>query len=57
MITPDKDFAQLVSATTFMFRPGTRGNPNEIWGINQVCEKFQINDQDEIALIPPVSGG
>ena len=30
MLTPDKDFAQLVTDKIFMFRPGSRGNPNEI---------------------------
>ncbi len=48
MITPDKDFAQLVSRTTFMFRPGTRGNPNEIWDTNKVCEKFEINEVNQV---------
>ena len=31
-----------------MFRPGTRGNPNEIWDVNKVCEKFDINNVDQV---------
>ncbi len=43
MMTPDKDFAQLVTGSTFMYRPGIRGNPNEIWDQSKVCEKFGID--------------
>ena len=32
MVTPDKDFAQLVTDTVFIYRPGNRGRPHEIWG-------------------------
>ena len=48
MITPDKDFAQLVTKQTFMYRPGTRGNPSEIWDIGRVCEKFNIQNTNQI---------
>ena len=48
MLTPDKDFAQLVTENILMFRPGTRGNPNEIWDVNKVCEKFDINNVDQV---------
>ena len=44
MVTPDKDFAQLVSANIFMYKPARMGNDIEIWGIPQVLEKFEIQD-------------
>jgi DNA polymerase-1 len=44
MMTPDKDFAQLVSDNIFMYRPGRGGNPAEKWGIPEVCAKFEIDD-------------
>ena len=44
MMTPDKDFAQLVSENIFMYRPGRSGKPREIWGVEEVCEKFEISD-------------
>ena len=44
MMTPDKDFAQLVSENIFMFRPGRGGNPAEKWGIPEVCARFEIDD-------------
>ena len=44
MMTPDKDFAQLVSENIFMFKPGRGGKPPEVWGVNEVREKFQVED-------------
>lgn len=44
MMTPDKDFGQLVTDKIFMFRPGRGQNPAEIWGVKEVCEKFEIDD-------------
>ena len=43
LMTPDKDFAQLIDEKTFMYRPGNRGGAAEIWDANKVCEKFGIN--------------
>ena len=48
MITPDKDFAQLVTKQTFMYRPGNRGNPSEIWDTNKVCEKFNLQNVNQM---------
>ena len=48
MMTPDKDFGQLVTEKTFMFKPGRGGNPAEIWGPKEVCEKFEINSVDQV---------
>lgn len=42
MMTPDKDFAQLVSDSIFMYKPKRMGNDVEVWGTDQVLEKFQI---------------
>lgn len=42
MMTPDKDFGQLVSENIFMYKPARMGNKAEIWGIKEVCEKFEI---------------
>ena len=42
MMTPDKDFAQLVSENIFMYRPGRGGKPAEIWGVHEVQEKFEV---------------
>lgn len=43
MVTPDKDFAQLVSDNIFMYRP-VFGGGYETWGIEEVKKKFEIDD-------------
>ena len=42
MMTPDKDFGQLVSDHIFIYKPGRSGNPSEILGPKEVCEKFEV---------------
>jgi len=44
MVTPDKDFAQLVSENIFMYRPARMGNGIEIWGIPEVQAKFEVQN-------------
>lgn len=44
MMTPDKDFGQLVSENIFMYKPARMGNKAEVWGIKEVCEKFEISN-------------
>ena len=43
MVTPDKDFAQLVSDNIFMYRP-VFGGGYETWGIPEVQKKFEVQD-------------
>lgn len=42
MVTPDKDFAQLVSENIFMYRP-MFGGGYETWGVDEVKKKFEVN--------------
>lgn len=44
MVTPDKDYAQLVSENIFMYRPARMGNGIEIWDVEKVKAKFEIED-------------
>ncbi|MEI6866133.1 DNA polymerase I [Flavicella sp.] len=44
MVTPDKDYAQLVSENIFMYRPARMGNGIEIWDVEKVKEKFGIEN-------------
>ena len=48
MMTSDKDFAQLVSENIFMYRPGNKWQPTEIWGIKEVLDKFKINRVEQV---------
>lgn len=43
MVTPDKDFAQLVSDNIFMYRP-MFGGGYETWGVEEVKAKFEVQD-------------
>ena len=44
MVTPDKDFAQLVSDNIFMYRPPRMGNGYEKWGVEEVKTKFGVEN-------------
>ena len=43
MVTPDKDFAQLVSKNIFMYKP-MFGGGYEVWGVDEVKNKFEVSD-------------
>ena len=44
MMTPDKDYAQLVSKNIFMYKPARGGEKPEIWGIPEVQQNFEIDE-------------
>ncbi len=44
MMTPDKDFGQLVSENIFMYKPAAYGKPAQTLGIPEVCEKFGVEN-------------
>ena len=48
MVTPDKDFAQLVSENIFMYKPARMGNDIEIWGVPEVLAKFEIERPEQV---------
>ena len=48
MVTPDKDFAQLVTDNVFMYKPARMGNGIEIWGVDKVKEKFEIEHPKQV---------
>ena len=48
MMTPDKDYAQLVTDKTFIYKPGRGGNPPEILGVKEVCEKFEVERPEQV---------
>ena len=43
-MTPDKDFAQLVSENIFIYKPARMGNDVEILGVKEVCEKWEVSE-------------
>ncbi len=48
MVTPDKDFAQLVSENIFMYRPKSFGGGYETWGIPEVQKKFEVERPEQV---------
>jgi DNA polymerase I len=48
MVTPDKDYAQLVTENIVMYRPARLGNGIEIWGIPEVLERFEIERTEQV---------
>nr|WP_320117789.1 DNA polymerase I [uncultured Marinifilum sp.] len=48
MMTPDKDYAQLVSDNIFMYKPKRSGKEVEVWGLPEVQENFGVETADQI---------
>ncbi len=48
MMTPDKDYAQLVSRNIFMYKPAYMGKGVEIWGVEEVKNKFGIERVEQV---------
>ena len=48
MMTPDKDFAQLVSPNILLYRPASKWKGTEIWGVQEVLQKFEIKEVKQV---------
>ncbi|MBX2816960.1 MAG: DNA polymerase I [Saprospiraceae bacterium] len=48
MVTPDKDFAQLVSKNIYLYKPSRQGNGVDILGVKEILEKWQIERVDQV---------
>ena len=48
MMTPDKDFGQLVSENIFIYKPAKGGEPAKVLGVKEVCEKFGIKRPEQV---------
>lgn len=48
MVTPDKDYGQLVSEHILLYKPGRAGNEVEIQGPKEVCERWGINRVEQV---------
>jgi len=56
MMTPDKDFAQLVSPHIFMYKPSRGKKPIEIWGVPEVLENFEVERPEQVIDILGLQG-
>ncbi|WP_188934685.1 DNA polymerase I [Puia dinghuensis] len=56
MVTPDKDYGQLVTDKVRIYKPGYQGGPAEILGPKEVCEKWNIKDVSQVIDILGLMG-
>jgi DNA polymerase-1 len=56
MMTPDKDFGQLVKENVFLYKPAYMGNAVDIMGIKEVCEKWDIENINQVIDILGLQG-
>ncbi len=56
MMTPDKDYGQLVDQNTFIYKPARSGNGAEIMGVEEVCKKWDIRNVGELIDILGLMG-
>ena len=48
MMTPDKDFGQLVTDRILLYKPAKFGEPAQIWGPKEVCERYGIQKPEQL---------
>lgn len=48
MMTPDKDYGQLVADGVYIYRPGWRGGDSEVRGVKEICEKYEIERPEQV---------
>lgn len=48
MVTPDKDYAQLVTDDIVMYKPKTAGNDIEKWGVEEIKKKFSVEKPEQV---------
>ena len=56
MVTPDKDYGQLVSKNIFIYKPNRMGNGIEKLGIKEICQKYQIDNPLQVIDILGLMG-
>ena len=48
MMTPDKDFGQLVTDKVLLYKPAKFGEPAQVWGPKEVCERYGIQEPKQL---------
>ncbi len=56
MVTPDKDYGQLVSENIFMYKPAYQGRPVEILGPAEIMKKWETDDVNKVIDILGLMG-
>lgn len=56
MVTPDKDYGQLIAPHIYQYKPGKSGSENEVIGVPEVCEKWQISSPLQVIDVLALCG-
>lgn len=56
MVTPDKDYQQLVTGHTWIYKPGRKGSDHELLGVDEVLQKWQVKRIDQVIDILGLMG-
>ena len=56
MVTPDKDYGQLISPNIIQYKPGKSGSEHELIDVQKVCEKYGINVPEQVIEILTICG-
>ncbi|MEO5906258.1 MAG: 5'-3' exonuclease H3TH domain-containing protein, partial [Saprospiraceae bacterium] len=56
MVTPDKDFGQLVSENIFIYKPARQGGDAEVWGVKEVINNYGIHKPEQVIDILGLMG-
>ena len=56
MVTPDKDYGQLIAPHIWQYKPGKAGNDNEIIGVKEVCRKYGIQSPAQVIDMLTICG-
>ncbi|MBE6236483.1 MAG: DNA polymerase I [Bacteroidales bacterium] len=56
MVTPDKDYGQLISEHIFQFKPGKSGGEDELVDVAKICEKFSLKTPEQFIEILTICG-
>ena len=56
MVTPDKDYGQLISPSIIQYKPGKSGSEHELIDVSKVCEKYNISRPEQVIEILTIMG-
>jgi DNA polymerase I len=56
MVTPDKDFAQLVSDNVYMLKPSRSGNESLLWGVDDIKQEFSVQQPEQVIDVLALMG-
>lgn len=56
MVTPDKDYGQLITQNIFQYKPGKSGSEHEVIDVEKICGKYNITDPSQVVEILTICG-